>query len=98
MSKTDNTIKAFKVISFLEAMSFLVLLLIAMPLKYVWDMPQYVSVVGMAHGVLFVLYLVGAYVMFEKLNWSFKTLLIVMFCSALPLGPLYADKKYLPKA
>ena len=98
MTKTDNTIKAFKVISFLEAMSFLILLLIAMPLKYVWGMPEYVSSVGMAHGVLFLLYLVGAYIMFEKLNWSFKTLLIVMFCSVLPLGPLYADKKYLPKS
>ncbi|MGO2102374.1 MAG: DUF3817 domain-containing protein [Psychroflexus halocasei] len=91
-------IKAFKIISILEAVSFLVLLGIAMPLKYIFDMPEYVQTVGMAHGILFVLYIIGAYFMFEKLNWSGKTLLIVIFCSVLPFGPFYADKKYLPKS
>lgn len=89
-------IKAFKIISTLEAVSFLVLLGIAMPLKYMFDMPEYVRTVGMAHGILFVLYIIGAYFMYEKLNWSGKTLLIVIFCSVLPFGPFYADKKYLP--
>lgn len=89
-------IKIFRFLSFLEAISFLILLLVAMPLKYMYDQPQYVSIVGMAHGILFVAYLVGAYWMFEKLNWSLKTLLIVGVCSVLPFGPFYADKKYLP--
>jgi len=93
----DNSIKAFKITSVLEAISFLVLLLIAMPLKYIWDMPEMVRIVGMAHGVLFVLYVIGAYWMYEKLNWSFKTLMIVVLCSILPFGPFYADNKYLPK-
>lgn len=93
----DNSIKVFKIISVLEAISFLVLLLIAMPLKYIWDMPEMVRIVGMAHGVLFVLYVIGAYWMYEKLNWSFKTLMIVVLCSILPFGPFYADNKYLPK-
>ncbi|PZW42652.1 integral membrane protein [Mesonia algae] len=92
----DNSIKAFKFISILEAISFLVLLLIAMPLKYIWEMPEMVRIVGMAHGILFVLYVMGAYWMYEKLNWSFKTLMIVVLCSILPFGPFYADKKYLP--
>jgi integral membrane protein len=92
----DNSIKAFKLISILEAISFLVLLLIAMPLKYIWEMPEMVRIVGMAHGILFVLYVMGAYWMYEKLNWSFKTLMIVVLCSVLPFGPFYADKKYLP--
>lgn len=90
-------IKAFKIISILEAVSFLVLLGIAMPLKYMFDMPEYVQTVGMAHGILFVLYVIGAYFMYEKLNWSGKTLLVVVLCSVLPFGPFYADKKYLPK-
>lgn len=89
-------IKIFRVVSFLEAISFLILLIIAMPLKYVYDQPQYVSMVGMAHGILFVAYLFGAYLMFEKLNWTLKTLLIVGLCSILPFGPFYVDKKYLP--
>lgn len=91
-------IKAFKILSYLEAISFLVLLGIAMPLKYMYDMPEYVRVVGMAHGILFVLYIIGAYYMYEKLNWKFKTFMVVVLCSILPFGPFYADKKYLPNS
>lgn len=91
----DISTKSFKIISALEAISFLVLLGIAMPLKYIWDMPEMVRIVGMAHGVLFILYIIGAYFMKEKLNWSWGTLGIVMICSILPLGPFYAERKYL---
>ena len=65
------SVKNFKIISTLEAISFLLLLAIAMPLKYIWDMPQMVQVVGMAHGILFMLYLLGAWLMKEKLNCHF---------------------------
>ncbi len=92
----EKSIKAFRLISTLEAISFLVLLGIAMPLKYIWDMPQMVQTVGMAHGVLFVLYVFGAIYMFKKLNWTIVELLIVIMCSVLPFGPFYAERKYLP--
>lgn len=58
-------------------------------------MPTMVRVVGMVHGILFLAYVFGAYVMKEKLNWSWKTLFIVMLCSILPFGPFYAERKYL---
>ncbi len=91
----DLSVKSFRIISTLEAISFLVLLGIAMPLKYIWDMPQMVQIVGMAHGVLFVLYVAGAFYMFKKLNWSFGDLFIVIACSILPFGPFYVERKYL---
>jgi integral membrane protein len=97
MSNKNLAVTTFRYLSVMEALSFLLLLFIAMPLKYIWNMPEYVRVVGMAHGVLFVLYIVGSYVMYEKLNWSFKVWAIVMVCAVLPFGPFYADKKYLPK-
>ncbi len=90
------SIKSFKIISVLEALSFLILLGIAMPLKYFADTPEPVSVIGMAHGVLFIMYILGAFMMKTKLNWSLQTLLIVILCSVLPFGPFYAEKKYLP--
>jgi len=91
----ENSIKTFRIISTLEAISFLVLLGIAMPLKYIWNMPQMVEIVGMAHGILFVLYVGGALYMYKKLNWSLKVLFIVVMCSVLPFGPFYAERKYL---
>ena len=45
-----------RIIGTAEALSLLILLFIAMPLKYMMDMPQMVRVVGMVHGVLFILY------------------------------------------
>lgn len=89
------SVKTFRLISTLEAISFLVLLGIAMPLKYIWDMPQMVQVVGMAHGVLFVLYVGGAIYMYKKLKWSIADLFIVVLCSVLPFGPFYVERKYL---
>lgn len=91
----NKAVKTFKLISTSEAISFLLLLGIAMPLKYFWNMPEFVQVIGMAHGVLFMLYLGGAFMLKEKLEWSWNTFLIVAACSVLPFGPFYAERKYL---
>jgi integral membrane protein len=98
MTTYGRSIQIFRWVSTLEAISFLVLLFIAMPLKYIWEMPEYVRVVGMAHGLLFILYLIGGYWMYEKLNWSVKTLFIVFLSSILPFGPFVVERKYLPKS
>ncbi len=90
-----NSVKTFKIISTLEAISFLLLLAVAMPLKYIWEIPEFVQVIGMAHGILFMLYIGGAWMMKQKLNWSMKIFLIVIICSVLPFGPFYAERKYL---
>lgn len=90
-----KSVKIFKVISTLEAISFLLLLGIAMPLKYIWDLPQMVQLLGMAHGVLFLLYVAGAFYMQRILGWSNLVLFIALACSLLPFGPFYVEKKYL---
>ena len=89
------TLKTFRVISLLEALSFVILLLVAMPIKYFLGNPELVRIVGMAHGILFVLYILGALLFKKKLNWSNQILVVVILCSIIPLGPLYVDRKYL---
>lgn len=91
----DNQIKIFRWTSILEGISFLTLLFLAMPLKYIFGMPEMVQIVGMAHGVLFIAYLIGAVWMYKPLNWNLKTLFIVIACSVLPFGPFYVENKYL---
>ncbi len=90
-----NSIKTFKIISVLEVISFLVLLAIAMPLKYIWGLPEMVRIVGTAHGVLFLLYIAGAVYISQLLNWSTKQLIIAVLCSILPFGPIYVERNYL---
>jgi integral membrane protein len=89
------TLKTFRVISLLEALSFVILLLVAMPIKYILGNPELVRIVGMAHGILFILYNIVALLLKKKLNWSNQILVVVILCSIIPLGPLYVDRKYL---
>lgn len=88
-------LKTFKIISYLEGISFLLILFVSMPLKYIWGMPEANFVIGMAHGVLFLLYIALAVAVKQLLNWSFKTFIIVLLCSIIPFGTFWMDRKYL---
>lgn len=88
-------LKAFKTISILEGISFLAILFITMPLKYIWDNGKPNQFIGMAHGVLFILYIIMAVFIKSQRGWSLKTLLIVWLCSVIPFGTFWMDKKYL---
>lgn len=87
----------FRRIALAEAVSFLLLLLIAMPLKYMWGLPIYVRVVGMIHGLLFVLYVVMAFAVSDSLRWSPRTLGLALLASVLPAGPFFFERRYLPR-
>lgn len=88
-------IKSFKVIAILEGISFLAILFVTMPLKYFFEMPYPNHVVGMAHGFLFLIYIVLAFLVKAELKWNLKTLLIVLACSIIPFGTFWMERKYL---
>lgn len=85
----------FRIISILEGVSYLLLLFIATPIKYLQGDESYVKLLGMPHGILFMLYIVLAIVIKKEMNWDNKTLGIVLLCSIIPFGTFYVDKKYL---
>ncbi len=87
-------IKNFRILSFLEGLSFLVILFITMPLKYILDYPAANKSVGMIHGVLFLAYVVFAIFLKVEFKWSSKKLAIILLCSIIPFGTFWADKKY----
>ena len=87
--------KLFRLIAFLEGLSYLLLLFVAVPIKYTLADPTYVKLLGMPHGILFVAYIGFALFMKAERNWNFKTLLLVLIASVLPFGTFYIDKKYL---
>lgn len=87
--------KTFKTIGLLEAISYLCLLLIAMPLKYIWGIEEAVKYTGWAHGVLFVAYVVAMLFTGVKFKWSAKLYIFAFIASLLPFGPIVFDKKYL---
>jgi integral membrane protein len=66
-----------------------------MPLKYIFDNGTPNKVIGMAHGFLFLAYVVMAIMMKSYMKWNNKTVGIVLLCSIIPFGTFWMDKKYL---
>jgi len=78
-----------------EGVSFLVLLGIAMPLKYFAGEPTAVRIVGMAHGILFMLYVLAAIHAALEYGWSWRRTALVLLASVMPAGPFLVDAKIL---
>lgn len=86
-------IKTLRIVGILEGISFLLLLAIAMPVKYLLGNPLLVKYIGMGHGVLFVLFLLLLFVVCEKQKWPFKMFILGFIASILPFGPFLFDHK-----
>jgi|TARA_B100000795_G_scaffold25082_1_gene16729 integral membrane protein len=85
----------FRLISFLEGISYLLLLFIAVPIKYLQEDATYVKMLGMPHGILFMGYIILAILIQKQMKWNLKTMGIVVLASIIPFGTFYVDKKYL---
>ena len=90
-------LKNFILIGRAEAVSFLVLLLIAMPLKYGLDMPHAVKYVGWIHGVLFVAYV--GYLLFLGITrrWKLTDMALMFGAAFFPAGPFLMENRVLAK-
>ena len=82
----------FRTLSVLEGISLLVLVLIAMPLKYVMGIPLAVRIVGLLHGVLFLALLAVAFQVLLERSLSKGRVLGVLGLSLVPFGFLFADR------
>ena len=76
-----------------EALSFLILLGIAMPLKYLAGQPQAVRIVGSLHGALFVVYAVMVLIAARNHKWPLKEIGLGLLAAFLPFGPFWFDKR-----
>lgn len=88
----NTPIRRLRWVGILEGISYLVLLGIAMPLKYFADMPEAVRVVGSAHGALFILFLLCvAEVTIRRPWWSLKFWAYAFIASIVPFGTFVFD-------
>ena len=84
----------FRIVAFLEGVSYILLMTIGLYFKYQLNDVSYVKLLGMPHGLLFVLYIIIAYLLREDENWDTKDFRIVLLASVIPCGTFYVDKKY----
>lgn len=95
MSKGIEFIARFRTAALAEGISFLVLLLIAMPLKYFGDLPVAVTFTGWLHGIFFIWYWIAAVPLFTALKWPMDRLIGIGLASVVPLGTFILDHKWL---
>ena len=86
---------AFRIIALLEGVSYILLLFIAVPIKYLAHDPQYVKMLGMPHGLLFVAYVALAFLLKTELKWNKKVFRIVLLASIIPFATFYIDRNHL---
>lgn len=88
-------ISVFKIVSWLEGISYLLLMFLGMPYKYLESLgndPFYVKMFGMPHGLLFILYIILAIVLKYERNWSAKNFGIICLLAILPFGAFFVGK------
>lgn len=102
LTKSQNaTLRNLTIVGYLEGTSFLLLLGIAMPLKYMLGMPEAVRYIGMAHGVLFIAYILMLVITASKIKMPLWAMPAGVLGSFLPFGPFVFDhllKKRLKKS
>lgn len=76
-----------------EGISYLLLLGVAMPLKYMAGMPQAVRILGSIHGFLFVLFMVVLFRVWQTQKWPYERVAMAFLLSIVPFGTFYLDKK-----
>ncbi|MFM9944784.1 MAG: DUF3817 domain-containing protein [Bacteroidia bacterium] len=91
-NQTPKIFNIFLRVGHIEGVSYLVLLLIAMPLKYYYGMPLAVKYVGYLHGILFIAYCILLAITMQKMKWSFLKGFSAFVLSLIPLGTFWLYK------
>jgi integral membrane protein len=95
---SSPAVKRFRLIANIEGWSYIILLLVAMPLKYLADLPIAVRIVGTLHGVLFVGFCISLLEMLIRFRWSIIKIVLVFLSSLVPLGTFIMDRQLFGKS
>ena len=97
-TKKIKMIKLFRITSYLEGISYLLLLFVGVPLKYFGENDILVKSLGMPHGLLFLSYVLLAFFIKPTFHWNTKDFIIILIASVVPFGTFYVDKEYITKS
>lgn len=87
-----TALNRFRIISYMEGLSYLVLLFIAMPIKYLGENPIPVKIVGMTHGILFILFMIFLFEAMKKQSWEKAYGIRLFIYSIIPFGSFAIEK------
>ena len=87
-----TVLRQLRVVALLEGSSFLVLLFIAMPLKYLAGFPLAVRITGSVHGLLFLMFMAALYRAGRARDWPLRRWLLAFVSSIVPFGTFIFDR------
>ena len=90
-----SDIGRLRLLAFLEGVSLLLLVFIAVPIKYYFENPALVKAIGPVHGILFLLFVVNAIQIGVAYRWKLKTTFKVLVACIIPFGTFYIDSNLL---
>lgn len=92
-SLLQSSIGRFRLVAIAEGVSYLILLFIAMPLKYFAGIRYAVNYIGWIHGLLFILYGFLLLNVWMKYHWKFAKAALVFIAALVPFGTFIVDRK-----
>ncbi|MBK7232063.1 MAG: DUF3817 domain-containing protein [Saprospiraceae bacterium] len=90
-----SKIGRLRILGFLEGITLLGLVFIAVPMKYLFDNPEWSKTLGPIHGAIFIVFMLNTFSLSIEHNWSFKSFTWkILLASFIPFGTFYIDHKY----
>ncbi len=86
-----------RLLGFLEGLSYIALLGIGMPLKYIYSLPMPNLIIGTIHGILFIVYCIWVLIVKSERQWHLTRTFWALFASLVPFGTFIADYKIFRK-
>jgi len=90
---TRKNVKIFGIINTIEGYSYLLLLFVAMPMKYMLGIAIATKIVGMAHGILFMAFIYYLIIASQETKWSLKESTLFFIAALIPFGTFYTKSK-----
>ncbi|PRZ43156.1 integral membrane protein [Antricoccus suffuscus] len=86
-----TALRNYRIMAWIVGVPLAVLILVAVPLKYFGNNPTPVTVIGVAHGYLYLIFIITAVMLSIKRRWDFKRTIIVILCGTIPLLSFYTE-------
>lgn len=89
----NTNVQKFGIINTIEGYSYLLLLFVAMPMKYLMGIAIATKIAGMIHGILFLLFVYLLIVTWKDTKWSIQESTIFFIASLIPFGTFFTKNR-----
>ena len=88
-----TALRNYRVAAWVTGIGLLVLVFVAMPLKYVFGEPRLVALVGMLHGFLYMAYIVCTLILAERCRWRPLDAVVILLAGTVPVASFVAERQ-----